>query len=375
MTDEPNEREQDRALAASVKSQPKFRLILIIAITAALIAGGWWYYRHVTYGQYMQSTDNAYVAADSVVVSSKVAGYVDAVLVSENGRVSPGEALVQLDVRDYRAQAQQARAQIAATLAGADTIRSQVTEQDSAIRQARAQLAAKRAALDLANEQVARYRPLAATGAEPREKLQQYETQAQQAHADFVAAQAAVSAANGRRATLFKQIDQTEAQADAARAQLEAADLDVTSTLLRASKGGRVGDLTVRVGQFVQPGQRLMTVVPVNDIYVIANFKETQVGLLRAGQPVRLEVDALPDFEIAGRVESISPGTGAEFSILPPENATGNFTKIVQRITVRIAIIASPKVRRLLVPGMSVVAVVDTRNAAGELKEISSTDK
>lgn len=112
-----------------------------------------------------------------------------------------------------------------------------------------------------------------------------------------------------------------------------------------------------------------------NEIYVIANFKETQVGLLRAGQPVRLEVDALPDFEIAGRVESISPGTGAEFSILPPENATGNFTKIVQRITVRIAIIASPKVRRLLVPGMSVVAVVDTRNAAGELKEISSTDK
>ena len=373
MTDEPNEREQDRAPASSLKSQPKFRLILIIAITAALIAGGWWYYRHVTYGQYMQSTDNAYVAADSVVVSSKVAGYVDAVLVSENGRVSPGEALVQLDVRDYRAQAQQARAQIAATLAGADTIRSQVTEQDSSIRQARAQLAAKRAALDLANEQLARYRPLAATGAEPREKLQQYETQAQQAHADFVAAQAAVSAANGRRATLFKQIDQT--QADAARAQLEAADLDVTSTLLRASKGGRVGDLTVRVGQFVQPGQRLMTVVPVNEIYVIANFKETQVGLLRAGQPVRLEVDALPDFEIAGRVESISPGTGAEFSILPPENATGNFTKIVQRITVRIAIIASPKVRRLLVPGMSVVAVVDTRNAAGELKEISSTDK
>ncbi|WP_317153454.1 HlyD family secretion protein [Sphingopyxis indica] len=367
MTDEPNEREQDRALAASVKSQPKFRLILIIAITAALIAGGWWYYRHVTYGQYMQSTDNAYIAADSVVVSSKVAGYVDAVLVSENGWVSPGEALLQLDMRDYRAQAQQARAQIAATLAGADTIRSQVTEQDSAIRQARAQLAAKRAALDLANEQVARYRPLAATGAEPREKLQQYETQAQQARADFVAAQAAVSAASGRRATLFKQIDQTGAQADAARAQLEAVDLDVTSTLLRASKGGRVGDLTVRVGQFVQPGQRLTRVVPVNEIYVIANFKETQVGLLRAGQPVRLEVDALPDFEIAGRVESISPGTGAEFSILPPENATGNFTKIVQRITVRIAIIASPKVRRLLVPGMSVVAVVDTRNAAGVL--------
>ena len=375
MTDNPNDREQESTPASSLRSKRKLHIVIFIAVAAALIAGGWWYFRYVSYGQYMQSTDNAYVAADSVVVSSKVAGYVDKVLVSENDQVNRGEALVQLDLRDYDAQAQQARAQIAATLAGADTIRSQVTEQDAAIRQAQAQIAAKRATLDLANGQVARYRPLAATGAEPREKLEQYETQAQQARAEFVSAQAAVSAATSRRGTLFKQIGQAQAQSDAARAQLEAADLNVTSTLLRASKGGRVGDLSVRVGQFVQPGQRLMTVVPVKEIYVTANFKETQVGLMRAGQSVRLEVDALPDFEIAGRVDSISPGTGAEFSVLPPENATGNFTKIVQRITVRIAIEASPKVRRLLVPGMSVVATVDTRNAAGELKEISSAAK
>lgn len=375
MTDNPNDREQESTPASSLRSKRKLHIVIFIAVAAALIAGGWWYFRYVSYGQYMQSTDNAYVAADSVVVSSKVAGYVDEVLVSENEQVNRGEALVQLDLRDYDAQAQQARAQIAATLAGADTIRSQVTEQDAAIRQAQAQLAAKRATLDLANGQVARYRPLAATGAEPREKLEQYETQAQQARAEFVSAQAAVSAATSRRGTLFKQIGQAQAQSDAARAQLEAADLNVTSTLLRASKGGRVGDLSVRVGQFVQPGQRLMTVVPVKEIYVTANFKETQVGLMRAGQSVRLEVDALPDFEIAGRVDSISPGTGAEFSVLPPENATGNFTKIVQRIAVRIAIEASPKVRRLLVPGMSVVATVDTRNAAGELKEISSAAK
>ena len=375
MTDNPNDREQESTPASSLRSKRKLHIVIFIAVAAALIAGGWWYFRYVSYGQYMQSTDNAYVAADSVVVSSKVAGYVDKVLVSENDQVNRGEALVQLDLRDYDAQAQQARAQIAATLAGADTIRSQVTEQDAAIRQAQAQLAAKRATLDLANGQVARYRPLAATGAEPREKLEQYETQAQQARAEFVSAQAAVSAATSRRGTLFKQIGQAQAQSDAARAQLEAADLNVTSTLLRASKGGRVGDLSVRVGQFVQPGQRLMTVVPVKEIYVTANFKETQVGLMRAGQSVRLEVDALPDFEIAGRVDSISPGTGAEFSVLPPENATGNFTKIVQRIAVRIAIEASPKVRRLLVPGMSVVATVDTRNAAGELKEISSAAK
>lgn len=372
MTDNSNQPEQEGTTPTKPQSRRGLRIVLIIVGLAVLLGGIWWYYRHVIYGQYMQTTDNAYVAADSVVISSKVAGYVEEVFVGENEQVARGGALVQLDLRDYQAQAQQARAQIAATLAGADTIRSQVAEQDAAIRQARGQLAAARAALDLANDQVARYRPLAATGAEPREKLDQYEAQARQARAELVAAQAAVAAATARRGTLFEQINQTQAQADAARAQLETADLTVESTLLRASKAGRVGDLSVRVGQFVQPGQRLMTVVPVRAIHVTANFKETQVGLIRAGQSVRLEVDALPDLEIAGRVVSISPGTGAEFSILPPENATGNFTKIVQRIPVRIGIDAPPEVRRLLVPGMSVVATVDTRNAAGELEEISS---
>ena len=144
MTDNPNDREQESTPASSLRSKRKLHIVIFIAVAAALIAGGWWYFRYVSYGQYMQSTDNAYVAADSVVVSSKVAGYVDKVLVSENEQVNRGEALVQLDLRDYDAQAQQARAQIAATLAGADTIRSQVTEQDAAIRQAQAQLAAQR---------------------------------------------------------------------------------------------------------------------------------------------------------------------------------------------------------------------------------------
>ncbi len=375
MTDTSIEPEQENAQSPDPRGRQRLRVVLFIVGLSLLLSGGGWYYRHVIYGQYMQSTDNAYVAADSVVVSSKIAGYVEEVFARENEHVARGAALVQLDLRDYQAQAQQASAQIAATLAGADTIRSQVNEQDAAIRQARAQLAVARVAVDLASDQVARYRPLAITGAEPQEKLDQYEAQARQARAQLAAAQAAVSAATARRATLFEQIGQTEAQADAARAQLKTADLTVDSTLLRASKAGRVGDLSVRVGQFVQPGQRLMTVVPVTAIYVTANFKETQVGLIRPGQNVRLEVDALPDLEIAGRVDGISPGTGAEFSILPPENATGNFTKIVQRIPVRIAIEAPPEVRRLLVPGMSVVATVDTRNAAGELEEISSRTK
>ena len=136
---------------------------------------------------------------------------------------------------------------------------------------------------------------------------------------------------------------------------------------------GRVGDLTVRVGQFVQPGTRLMTLVPVDRLFIEANFKETQLGLMRVGQPVTIEVDALSGVELTGRVASFAPGTGAQFSVLPPQNATGNFTKIVQRVPVRIAIDAPPEVRRLLLPGMSADVTVDTRSAKGELDRIRRT--
>ena len=362
-----NEKDKPKAL-----SNPKVRRGLVLAGLLVLIAAAIWYYRNETYGQYQQSTDNAYVAADSVVVAPKVAGYVDRVLVTENQPVREGDALAQLDIRDYRAQSNQVTAQIAATLAGADTVRAQQREQDAAIDQARAQLAAATAQAALAGEQVARYRPLAATGAEPREKLDQLQAQAREAQAQVAAARAGLLAAQRRLGTLGEQIQQANSQANAARAQLEAARLNLSATTLRASITGRVGDLTVRAGQYVQPGQRLMSVVPTDRIYVTANFKETQLGLIRRGQPVALEIDALPDLELEGRVESIAPGTGAEFSILPPQNATGNFTKIVQRIPVRISIQATPEVRRLLVPGMSVVATVDTRGAKAELNALSA---
>ena len=351
-------------------SSPRVRLGLLIAVILVLLAGSYWYYNHQTYGRFQQSTDNAYIAADSVIISPKIAGYVERVLVTENQTVASGDALVQLDVRDYRAQTNQVEAQIAASLAGADTVRAQQQEQDAAIAQARAQLAAASAQAGLAAEQVVRYRPLAASGAEPRERLDQLEAQAREAQAQVAAARAALTAAQRRQNTLSEQIDQANSQANAARAQLEAARLNLSSTTLQASISGRVGDLTVRPGQFVQPGQRLMSLVPTDRLYVTANFKETQLGLVRPGQPVTLEIDALPDLELSGRVQSIAPGTGAEFSILPPQNATGNFTKIVQRVPVRISIQASPEILRLLVPGMSVVASVDTRAARDQLDSI-----
>ena len=174
-------------------SSPRVRLGLLIAGILVLLAGSYWYYNHQTYGRFQQSTDNAYIAADSVIISPKIAGYVERVLVTENQTVASGDALVQLDVRDYRAQTNQVEAQIAASLAGADTVRAQQQEQDAAIAQARAQLAAASAQAGLAAEQVVRYRPLAASGAEPRERLDQLEAQAREAQAQVAAARAALT--------------------------------------------------------------------------------------------------------------------------------------------------------------------------------------
>ena len=355
---------------SSPLKSPRVRLALLVGALAILAGGLLWYFDHQNRGQYMQGTDNAYITADSVVVAPKIAGYVERVFVSENQSVRQGQPLAELDPREYRAQTAQITSQIDAATATGETTRSQIAEQQAAIAQAQAQLDAARAEASFAAQQVERYQPLAASGAEPRERLAQLQTQARQARERAEAAQAGLIGAQRRVGTLGAQIRQSQSQAQAARDQLAAARVNVESTLLRAAITGRVGDLAARVGQFVQPGTRLMTLVPVDRMFIEANFKETQLGLMRVGQSVSIEVDALPGVELTGRVASFAPGTGAQFSVLPPQNATGNFTKIVQRVPVRIAIDAPPAVRRLLVPGMSVDVTVDTRSAKGELDRI-----
>ncbi len=364
-TDESNGTERSSPLRSR-----KVQLTLIIGAVLLLMMGGWFYWQYQTTGKYFQSTNNAYIASDAVTVAPKIGGYVERVLIQENQEVEEGAALVQLDGRDYRAQEAQIQAQIRASLANARTLHAQISEQQAAISQAEAQLAAARAEAALTADQLRRYEPLAASGAEPRERLDQLRAQASKAGAQVDASQAAVLLTQRRIRTLEEQVNLAGSQADAGRAQLAGAQLNVESTQLHASISGRVGDLTVRQGQFVQPGTRLMSIIPVEELYIKANFKETQLGLMRAGQQVTIEVDALPDLEIKGHVASIAPGTGAEFSILPPENATGNFTKIVQRVPVRIEISASLEVRRLLVSGMSVVVTVDTRTAKGQLDDL-----
>ena len=353
----------------------RVKLVLAVVILVALVLLAIWFVHYETRGKYFASTDDAYIRADAVTVSPKISGYVEQVFVADNQDVRAGAPLVRIDPRDYKAQTAQYQAQIDVAKANADNVRAGIREQLSAIDQARAQLAANRADAAFAAGEVARYAPLAQSGAETQEKLTTLRNQATQAANNAAAQAATLESAERRVASLQAQVRQAQAQGESAQAQLAAADVNLGSTIVKASVDGRVGDKSVRVGQYVTSGTRMMSVVPLAAIYVTANFKETQVGLMRPGQPATIKVDALPGVELKGHVESVSPGTGAQFSLLPPQNATGNFTKIVQRVPVRVAIDAGPDARKVLVPGLSVEVTVDTIGAKGDLKTIKQQEQ
>ena len=358
-------------------ANPKVRIALVIGgvLTAILLI--YWFIHYRSYGRYQQSTNDAYLDANQVHVSPRVSGYVEQVLVDDNQVVRKGQVLVVIDRRTADATAAQSRAQIAEAEASVTQARATRTQQFDAIRQARDQAAQSRAQLRQAQatnsfnaSQVARYTPLSAAGVETNEKLAQNRSNLEQSRAQVASARAQLAASRAQVASARHQIAINDAQIQsglaqvaAARAQLAANQLDVNSGVVRSRIGGRIGNRTVRVGQYAQVGTRLMTVVPVGRLFLTANFKETQIGLMRVGQPATIEVDALAGEQIHGVVESFSPGTGSRFAQVPVDNATGNFTKIVQRVPVRIRVDAGPEARRVLIPGLSVTVSIDTRGA------------
>jgi membrane fusion protein (multidrug efflux system) len=343
-----------------------------IVALIALVAYGvrWW-----TVGRFIQSTDDAYLQADSVTIAPKVGGYITKVYVRDNQAVQAGAPLVELDTRQYQASLDQSKATLDARAADIQRAQADLRQQEANAEQAEAQVQVARVNLQHAESDVQRYRPLAATGAETTERLANLVNTRDQARATLAANQAAAKAARTQIGATQAQIVQAQAQLEAAQAQLDQSKLDLHDTTLYSPLDGRVGDRSVRVGQFVQPGTRLMSVVPVESLYLDANFKETQIGRMRAGQPAVLHVDALKDVDLHGVVESFAPGTGAQFALLPPENATGNFTKIVQRVTVRIRVDAGPETRKVLLPGMSVTADVDTRGADDDNQRIHEENR
>ncbi|MDB5780711.1 HlyD family secretion protein [Caballeronia mineralivorans] len=366
----PQEMPQDSAASPARRSGK--RLILVLLGIVVLVLAGIWLARWWTVGRFIESTDDAYLQADSVTVAPKVSGYVTDVYVGDNAMVKAGDPLVRLDTRQYQAALDQAQATIAARAADIQRAQADILQQHANIEQAKAQQQVARVSAQHARDEVQRYAPLAATGAETSERLAELTSTRDQALATLAANAAAVDAAETQIAATTAQIAQARAQLEAAEASARQAHLDLQDTVVRSALAGKVGDRSVRVGQYVQPGTRMLSVVPVQSTYLTANFKETQVGHMRVGQPVILHVDALPGTDLHGVVDSFAPGTGAQFALLPPENATGNFTKIVQRIPVRIRIETGPETRSVLLPGLSVTADVDTRSSREGDKRIEA---
>ncbi|WDF72651.1 HlyD family secretion protein [Novosphingobium sp. KACC 22771] len=362
MTDTPQVADQTAETSES-SSPSTARKVLPFVGLALLLGGAWWGWDYLNHGRYIEETNDAQIAADTLAVAPRISGYVAQVLVVDNQDVKAGTPLLTLDPRDYKAKTAQASAQVAIADALQANAQAAMEEQRAGIEQARAQLVAAQAKAKFDADQVKRFAPLVASGAEQAQQLAQLRAAADQSAAQVRAQSAAIEAQQRRIAAIEAQARQAKAQGMGGKAQLDAASVDLDATTIRATIDGRVGDKNVTPGQFVSAGTRLMTLVPLSKIYVVANFKETQLAHMRPGQAVSIKVDALDGRAVKGRIESMAPGTGASFSLIAPSNATGNFTKIVQRVPVRIAIDADADTRRLLVPGLSVTAMVDTKTA------------
>jgi len=350
------------AVPAPSRWYKKHRRLLVGGVVVLLLAAaGGWFADYWTAGRFRESTNNAYLRADAVVISPKISGYVTEVAVGDNQTVGAGQMLICIDPTPYRAARDMAGAELAQRQADLIRFRADAARQEAVRAEAVAQVSVAEAAARFASTDAARRVHLAEIGADAIRFSDEAVSNRDKTAGQLTAARATVEVATRQLDSLNAQIGQGEAALKAAEAKLRSAESDLEGVAIAAPVAGQVGDRTVRVGQYVQPGTRLMTVVPVKDVYLVANFKETQVGRMRPGQPVEIAVDALPGVKVSGTVDSLAPGTGSEFALLPPENATGNFTKIVQRVPVRIRIMADAAVREALRPGLSVEAEVNTK--------------
>jgi membrane fusion protein, multidrug efflux system len=347
--------------------KPSRRVIRRAALALALALGvagaadfGRYYF---TTGRYLESTDDAYVKADSTIIAPKVSGYIAKVLVADNEPVKAGQLLARIDDRDYRTALNQAHADVAASEAAIKNLDAQIELQEPLIQQQAAEVDAAGANLKFAQEEQARYDNLMKSGSGTIQRAQQTDAALRAQTAQLQQGKSGLIAARQKVEVLTTQRAQAVAQLEHARAVEQQAALNLSYTEITAPVDGTVGARTLRVGQYVQAGTQLMAVVPLDQVYVVANFKETQLTHVRNGQPVELRVDSFHSTRLKGHVDSLSPASGLEFALLPPDNATGNFTKIVQRVPVKI-VLDDHSLNGLLRPGMSAEPTIDTRPAA-----------
>ena len=337
------------------------KIILPVIALALVGIAGYFGYEWLTDGRYHETTDNAYLESDLVALSPKVSGYVATLLAAENQTVKKGDLLLTIDDATFAAQLDKANAVLEARKSAVLTMDQQIELQKAAIDQARAQIRVAVVDLNRAHDDFARYKDLVKKGAASRQRYDYAVADQDKARAQLTAAKATLAVEKGRLSVLNAQKTEAQSAVTQALAEVDLAQQALDDTVLRAPFDGVVGNRSVQVGALVQPGQQLLILVPLPNVYVVANFKETQISGLAPGQQVSVEIDAYPDQIFVGEVDSFSPATGAEFSLLPPENATGNFTKITQRVPVRIKLTPNEMTASLR-PGLSVVVDVDVRD-------------
>jgi membrane fusion protein (multidrug efflux system) len=346
-------------------SKKTLKWILMASVGTIVLAGagsyGWYWFET---GRFLESTDDAYVKADYTTIAPKVSGYIADVTVEDNQPVKAGQLLARIDDRDYRTALAQAKADVASAEAEIRNIDAQLAEQQSVIAQAEAAIVSDNAAVKFASDDYDRYHKLTAGKITSVQDEQRAQTVLQQQTARLQSDRAALTAAHQRVDVLNTGRTKAETQVTRLQAVEQQAELNLSYTTITAPIDGTVGARSLRVGQYVQAGTQLMAVVPLHAVYVVANFKETQLTDVQAGQPVEISVDTFPGQTVKGHVDSLSPASGLEFALLPPDNATGNFTKIVQRIPVKIVLDANDPLAGRLRAGMSVEPVIDTHAIA-----------
>jgi membrane fusion protein (multidrug efflux system) len=336
------------------------RAALGLALALGVAGAADFGYGYLTTGRYLETTDDAYVQADSTIVSPKVSGYIAQVLVGDNQPVKAGQLLARIDDRDFRTALDQAHADVAASEAAVRNFDAQIALQQPVIEQETADVAAADANLQFAQQEQARYDGLMKSGSGTIQRAQQTDAALHEKIAQLQHGKSGLLAAQKKVDVLTTDRAKAVAQLDHARAVEQQMALNLSYTGISAPVDGTVGARSLRVGQFVQAGTQLMAVVPLDAVYVVANFKETQLTHVRNGQPVEIRIDSFHGTKLRGHVDSLAPASGLEFALLPPDNATGNFTKIVQRVPVKIAL-DDRSLTGLLRPGMSAEPTVNTK--------------
>jgi membrane fusion protein (multidrug efflux system) len=344
--------------ATTIARKGAIRRFLLAGTAVALLAGAAWYgWDYWTVGRYLVSTDDAYVKADNTTIAPKVSGYLSEVPVGDNEHVTAGQILARIDDRDFKVALDQAKADVAAAQAAIVSKRAQLDVQQAVIAAAKATIEVDTATQTFASQENKRYTDLAATGYGSVQNAQSAQSRNASAQAAILRDTANLASAQKQVELLKAEIAQAVAAAGRAAALQRQAELNLSYTTITSPIAGIVGNRTLRTGQFVQAGTQLMSLVPAAGAYVVANFKETQLTAVRKGQSVDIAVDMFPGQVVHGRVDSLAPASGQEFALLPPDNATGNFTKVVQRIPVKIALDHTSIELR---PGMSVIPTIET---------------